>query len=205
MGSKIKMKQSNLNIPNDWVAVVDQDDVFIRWASRTEVHRDHLIHRSIHVLVFDEDNRVIIQQRSAQKATYPLYWDVSCSGHVDYSDYPQKNDTKTVHPNQNLATLYEAVAQRELKEELGVMADLHYIDYFKPLSGIHYEQFRLYIAYSTGPFILQDSEVAQIQAVTYDEWDIWSRHEKITNTLNFLIKYSREKGIWSRSPIDTLI
>ena len=176
-------------IPEDWVAVVDENDQFIRWASRQEVHQKHLVHRSIHVLVFDSQNRLVVQQRSANKATYPSYWDVSCSGHVECIDYQSE-------PNEDLDELYRRVAQRELEEELGVIADLHYIQSFKPVANVHYEQFQLFMAHSDGPFVLQASEVSQVDAISYHEWDTWLQTVSHTNTLKMLSKYMRQHQYW---------
>lgn len=87
---------------NELFDIVDSDDKGIGQALRQEVHRDKsLIHRSITVLVFI-DGKLLLQQRSKTKDTYPLYWTSSCTGHVLSGDS------------------YEETAKRELIEELGL-------------------------------------------------------------------------------------
>ena len=44
--------------------VVDRSDTVIGQASREEVHRDGLLHRSAHLLVFDGSGRVLLQKLS---------------------------------------------------------------------------------------------------------------------------------------------
>ena len=63
--------------------IVDVEDKVIGRASREEVHRQGFLHRSTHLLVFDDKGRVLLQKRSIEKDTFPGKWDSSVSGHVD--------------------------------------------------------------------------------------------------------------------------
>jgi len=80
--------------PQPRVAVVDEHDRFIRWEDRRIVHRDRLVHRTIHVLLFTTDGRFVIQRRQDDKLTFPGHWDLSCSGHVEEPDYPAGPDDR---------------------------------------------------------------------------------------------------------------
>src|SRR6476659_3830313 len=95
------------------IAVADESNRFVRWEERRTIHEQQLVHRSIHVVIFDSTGRLLIQRRHASKQTYPRYWDVSCAGHVEESDY-------TRGPDDDLDAVYAAVAAREVEEELGV-------------------------------------------------------------------------------------
>jgi isopentenyldiphosphate isomerase len=81
--------------------VNDRDEVIDR-RPRAEVHRRHLKHRAVHVLVFDRAGRLFLQKRSMHKDTWPGAWDSSASGHL------------------NSGEDYGACAVRELREEIGV-------------------------------------------------------------------------------------
>ena len=85
----------------EWFDVVDDRDRVIGRELRAEVHRRGLLHRAVHVLVFDREGRVFLQKRSMRKDTWPGAWDSSASGHVDSGED------------------YDACAVRELREELG--------------------------------------------------------------------------------------
>lgn len=52
-------------------------------AMRTEVHRRGLWHRIAAIAIVDEENRIILQQRSNDKMTNPGKWDITAAGHVD--------------------------------------------------------------------------------------------------------------------------
>ena len=60
--------------------VVDRSDKVIGRASREEVHRDGLLHRSAHLLVFDGSGRVLLQKRSMGKDRFPEGGTLRCPG-----------------------------------------------------------------------------------------------------------------------------
>jgi len=84
--------------------VVDERDEIVGSASREEIHRRGLLHRSVHVFLVDGAGRIYLQKRSGWKKEHPLRWDSSASGHV------LKGES------------YARAASRELAEELGIEA-----------------------------------------------------------------------------------
>ena len=82
--------------------VVNERDEVIDRRPRSEVHARGLLHRSVHVLVFNARGEVFLQKRSMQKDRQPGVWDSSCSGHLDAGED------------------YDACAVRELREEIGL-------------------------------------------------------------------------------------
>jgi 16S rRNA (adenine1518-N6/adenine1519-N6)-dimethyltransferase len=86
--------------------VVDTKDRVLRYVSRSKVHGDNLLHRAVHILIFNETGAVYLQQRSRWKDRHPLKWDSSAAGHVRARES------------------YDQTAQRELQEELGVNVPL---------------------------------------------------------------------------------
>ena len=88
------------------IDAVDELDRVVASLSRREVHRRGLLHRSVHVFLVDESQRIYLQKRAWCKEQDPGRWDSSASGHVD-SGEP-----------------YDRAAVRELEEELGVRVPL---------------------------------------------------------------------------------
>ena len=85
------------------VVLVDEYDNPIGTAQKSTVHGSHTpLHRAFSVFLFDRSNRVLLQRRSARKATWPLWWSNSCCG----------------HPLPGEST--EAAARRRLEQELGI-------------------------------------------------------------------------------------
>lgn len=145
------------------IAVVDEQDRFLRWEDRQAVHERQLVHRSIHVLLLDSRGRLLLQRRHRDKQTFPGCWDLSCSGHVEESDYVPGG------PDADLDRVYAAVARREVEEELGVRVVLTPMGHFGPTQGVHDEQLRLFVGTSDGPFTAQADEVEDLRHVTRAE------------------------------------
>jgi isopentenyl-diphosphate delta-isomerase type 1 len=91
--------------------IVDLTGTVIGTAPRSELHRNPaLLHRVVHVLLFDQQGRLLLQKRSASKDTAPGAWDTSVGGHV------------------NIGEDIHTAALREMKEELGVRGtDISYL------------------------------------------------------------------------------
>jgi isopentenyldiphosphate isomerase len=82
--------------------VVDNLDRVVGQQPRSEVHRLKLNHRAIHVLVFNSRGELFLQKRSMKKDCFPGAWDSSASGHLASGE------------------TYDACADRELREEIGL-------------------------------------------------------------------------------------
>lgn len=80
--------------------VVDENDQVIRQEKRAVVHNEGLLHRAVHIFVFNRAGELYLQQRSMLKDTHGGKWGSSCSGHVDGGE------------------TYADSAVRELEEEL---------------------------------------------------------------------------------------
>ncbi len=83
--------------------VVDEQGRPVGRAPRSLCHRDPgLIHRAVHVFVFDSDGRIYLQKRGHDKDIQPGRWDTSVGGHLAPGE------------------TYAQGAAREMKEELGL-------------------------------------------------------------------------------------
>jgi 16S rRNA (adenine1518-N6/adenine1519-N6)-dimethyltransferase len=92
--------------PGELLAVVDEDDRLLAPRDRATIHREHLLHRAVHILLVNRRGELLLQKRSYRKERFPGRWDSSVSGHVDASES------------------YSESAKRELQEEIGVRAPL---------------------------------------------------------------------------------
>jgi len=167
------------------VAVVDEENRFLRWTSRAEVHAKRLPHRSVQVVIHDRRGRIVLQRRHPDKLTYPDTWDLSASGHVEACDYPD-----LTRPDHELDAVYDAVAEKELREELGVSAPLERLGAFGPEPNVHYEHLVFYRGVHDGPFVPQASEVAEIRAFDPPALQAFLRgSEKRTRSLEWLLAW----------------
>lgn len=123
--------------------VVNEQDEVIGQRPRSEVHRLHLLHRAVHVLVFNQRGHLFLQKRSMRKDCFPGTWDSSASGHLDQGE------------------AYDACAVREVREEIGLVLEQSPRRILRveacPQTG--HEFVWVYQAESEGPFVLQPEEV----------------------------------------------
>ncbi|HLZ23158.1 MAG TPA: NUDIX domain-containing protein [Ktedonobacterales bacterium] len=127
--------------PTELFDLIDAQDRVIGRVLRGEAHRDPaLLHRSVQVLVFASDGRLLLQRRSPTKDLFPGYYCASASGHVAAGDG------------------YAATAEREVREELGVTLQLTYLDKRLVASQVETEMTALFLSRCDGPFIFHPTE-----------------------------------------------
>src|SRR5881398_3874727 len=123
--------------------IVDKNDRILGYASRSQVHGNNLLHRAVHILIFDEAGDVYLQQRSRWKDRHPLKWDSSAAGHVAAGES------------------YDDTARRELKEELGVLVALQKIAKLPASQKTDQEFVWLYRGVASGDVVPDKSEIEQ--------------------------------------------
>lgn len=111
---------------SEWFDVVDSEDRVIGQATRGEVHSRGLLHRSVHILVFNSAGDLYLQKRALTKDENPGCWDSSAAGHV------------------NAGEDYSACAHRELMEELGISGTLDFAIKFAACRETLWEHVRVY-------------------------------------------------------------
>ena len=123
--------------------IVNERDEVIGRAPRSEVHARGLLHRAVHVLVFNSRGEVFLQKRSMKKDRQPGVWDSSSSGHVDSGED------------------YDACAVRELREEIGLRLAQTPERLFKldACEETDAEFVWVYRCESEGPFTLHPEEI----------------------------------------------
>jgi isopentenyl-diphosphate delta-isomerase len=92
--------------------VVDEQDRVVGQAPRSVVHARKLLHRAVHIFVFNSRRELLLQKRSALKDEYPLCYTSSASGHLSAGES------------------YAMAAPRELQEELGLAGPLEWLAKF---------------------------------------------------------------------------
>lgn len=124
--------------------VVDENDRVVATKPRSVVHDQHLLHRAVHILVFNRRGELLLQKRSAWKDREPSKWDSSAAGHLE--------------PGED----YAVGAARETEEELGVSVILSRLGKIRPCANTGLEFVEVYTARHEGPFILPPAEVEEV-------------------------------------------
>lgn len=136
--------------------VVNEQDQVLRQASRREVHEHDLMHRAVHIFVFNKKRDCLLQKRSLLKDRHPGVWDSSAAGHLDAGED------------------YDTAAARELQEELGITdTQLVRIGSLPPSPANGWEHVAIYAALHSGKVHFPAAEIAGVlpfPAALIDRW-----------------------------------
>lgn len=166
--------------------VVDENDVPIGTATRADVHAKNLIHRAIHVFVFNKNGDLYLQKRSLRKDNNPGVWDSSVSGHLDAGED------------------YLAAAIRELGEEIGIQdatpEDLEHVLTLPPTAENGWEHVRLFITRHNGAISWPAAEVDSVMPFPVEEIKAWTQAKPDDFSPVFLMMFRGylEQGAASR-------
>ena len=132
-----------MSVSQELIDVVDENDEVIGVETRGEIHRQQLMHRAVHILVFNQSGELFLQKRSMNKDENPGLWDSSAAGHVDSGED------------------YLGCANREIEEELGIVAVEPFEILFKlpPSAETGFEHSMIYQYNHDGPLTLQEEEI----------------------------------------------
>jgi 16S rRNA (adenine1518-N6/adenine1519-N6)-dimethyltransferase len=122
--------------------VVDESDRVLGAEPREVVHVNNLLHRAVHMLIFNSQGEILLQRRSIWKDRNPGRWDSSAAGHVDSGEN------------------YLEAANRELREELGIgVPRLERIGKLSPCEQNGWEFIEVFRGVHEGPFAPAPMEV----------------------------------------------
>ena len=131
---------------------VDEYDRVTGRISRSQAHGNPaVIHRVVHVLVFNGAEELYLQKRADDKDVQPGKWDTSVGGHV------------------NAGEVYLEAAYRELSEELGIPEgrpgesgpELHFLHRYLHRNSYESEYVSTYLCRWDGGITIQTSEISQ--------------------------------------------
>lgn len=139
---------------NELFQIVDENDQVIGVASRRECHGNpSLIHRTVHVVVFNDEGKILLQKRSLNKDIQPGKWDTAVGGHLSVGES------------------YEDAAKREFREELGADCpqELKFLFNSKIRNKIESENTKVFSVVHNGPFNPDKNEITELK--------FWSQKE----------------------------
>jgi isopentenyldiphosphate isomerase len=160
------------------VAVVDEKNNIIGAEPRSKMRTYGLTHRATYILVFNSDDELFLQKRTADKDIYPGYYDAASGGVVMAGE------------------TYDKSALRELHEELGIadvnlccLFDFYHEDVGNRVWG------RAYTCVYDGKISLQKEEVESGAFYTIDQiLSMTDRHRFTPDGLYVLQRYLDERG-----------
>jgi isopentenyldiphosphate isomerase len=135
------------------VEVVNEKGEVMGLASRAEVHSNpSLMHRVVHVLVFDPGGRLLLQKRSLTKDVAPGKWDTSVGGHVGIGEELSSS------------------AKREMEEELGIAGcEMDYLYSYIHSNPYETELVSTYRCTHSGDILFNRDEIDEVRFWSLEE------------------------------------
>lgn len=151
---------------------VDHNDNVLGQITRKKAHTNkELIHRSVVIILTTPQGQMLFQQRSLTKDTHPGYWTLASTGHVSFGE--NSNDA----------------AVRELQEELGIKADIKFLD--KVLLNLENETeiARVYIGTYNGESIkIDQTEVQTTKLVDVSDLESFVKNNQLSPDALIILK-----------------
>jgi isopentenyl-diphosphate delta-isomerase len=153
----VSASRETVSSPAESLILVDESDSEVGFASKAECHRGGgLLHRAFSVFLFNSEGQLLLQQRSAAKPLWPLYWSNSCCSH------PRAGER------------IEDAARRRIREELSLQCELEFLYkfmYHAPFGelGSEREFCHVFAGRHTGRISAHPEEIAAWRYVTPDE------------------------------------
>ncbi len=133
--------------------IVNDAGEVIGTAPREKCHGDpSLVHRAVHVLLFNSKGGLLLQLRSKDKDIQPGKWDTSVGGHLAVGE------------------TYEQAAVREMSEELGIEGvKMEYLYDYPLRNDVESENIRSFRAVYDGEVRFQKEEIDAVRFWSLDE------------------------------------
>lgn len=151
--------------------VVNEKNEVVGSAPKDEVFEKKLNHRRVHILMFNDQGEVFLQQLGSNKKYCPGHWGTSVASHV------QKGETYQE------AAHRELMAQLEIEVELTMVAEIPYDHYkmrkfMQVFRGVH-----------KGPLLLNLDEFVNGRWFTIrDVKDMVKKNHKVHPELSYIIE-----------------
>ena len=141
----------------EMLIVVNEEDNIVDYLPRAEVHQKKLLHRTISVVTFTSDGKLVLQQRSKSQDTYPGMLANAIGGHVSKGKE------------------YLDAAKNEAQEELNITVEPEFLKKIVVEDPNHRTMTSVYKIVFDGPYEYNKDEIDNINVYSLEEvrnlWD----------------------------------
>lgn len=133
------LSQTDLMVKDECI-LLNESDSIIGHGSKRDTHifsaenPRGILHRAFSVFLFNNEGKLLLQQRASTKITFPNVWTNTCCSHPLHGFLPNEVDTERDVLSGRIPGV-KAAAVRKLKHELGITIDPAE---FKYLTRLHY-------------------------------------------------------------------
>ena len=137
--------------PEELLQVVDHNHKQTGSPTRENIHAEGLLHRAVHVFVFNPQGDLYLQRRASAKDLWPGYWNSSCAGHVAAGES------------------YAQAAKRELREELGIEQTPDEVGLLQPSKDCGNQFVKVYAFAYAGDITPNPAEIDEARFFSMDQ------------------------------------
>jgi isopentenyl-diphosphate delta-isomerase len=137
--------------------VVDEENNVLGHRTKAECHDgEGILHRAFSVFIFNDRGELLLQQRSADKRLWPMFWSNSCCSH------PRRGETE------------DEAAGRRIEEELGIATALERLFTFQYHAafedkGSEREVCTVFLGRTSDPIRANEHEIADWKWISVEE------------------------------------
>lgn len=139
---------------------------------KSEVHRDGLWHKTVHIWCINSRGEILLQHRSKEKKNFPDMWDISVAGHISSGESSEQG------------------ALREIKEEIGIdilVSDLKYlgtvVQEFVLNNGTYFDNelndIYIFKLGNDKDLKIQEEELDQLKWISIMEFEKWVAEKRL--------------------------
>jgi isopentenyl-diphosphate delta-isomerase len=144
---------------DECLILVDPDDNETGVLSKAECHDgEGILHRAFSVFLFNDEGKLLLQQRASGKRLWPMFWSNTCCSH------PRKGET------------IEVAAERRLQDELHAHAALEFVYKFSyqakfEKSGSENELCHVFLGFLENEAAANETEIEALRFISADQLD----------------------------------
>ncbi len=169
---------------DETLILVDESDREIGHMDKGACHDgDGVLHRAFSLFIFNPSGELLLQQRSAEKRLWPLFWSNTCCSH------PRRGEST------------EVATKRRLAQELGMASQLHHLFTFQYQApyldlGSENEVCSVFVGLCSGPPRHNIHEIAAVRWISAADLDqeIDARPEIFTPW--FMLEWPRVQSVF---------
>ncbi len=137
----------------EFLEIVNKQGKVVGYARRSEVHGNpSLIHKVVHVLVFNTQGEILLQKRASNKDVAPGKWDTSVGGHVGIGEDLLLS------------------SKREMQEELGINSvEVEYLYTYIHSNNYESELVTTFKCVYDGKIYFNEEEIEDVKFWSFDE------------------------------------
>lgn len=132
--------------------------------SKSAIHRDGDLHRTVHLWIVTPDRDVLLQLRASTKVNHPSLWDVSVAGHVDAGESAIDAAIREAREEIGIHLRSDELRHVATMRERWVIEECGYVD--NEIQEIYLVRRDV----DAGALVLQASEVDEVALVPLDEF-----------------------------------